>query len=771
MLGLSKATRNICQLGTIFFFHSFPFYTLSALAQTIVEKLSKVHNISEHAGYYSSFISYLIFTFGHFVATPIVEIITPKWSVLVGLVGYALYEASFLYVNEVLLYLAAAFVGFSGSLLWTGQFDYLSQNCQPHTLDRNASTLWGLSQISLMVGGLYLLILYRFQDGDDFQLPLIHLVICSFLACSILASFICLFLPKPAFQVEKYKIPYFAHLSEIVKITFDRNVLFLLFTFVYTGMEASFFSGIFPTMVSFTQKLGNNRDMNAWALISVGVGNVTASSLLSSLGKRVREIGRKKMVVMGVLLHITCFALCFMTFPNECSLKPTPEQSYFAPSALIVLVCGWLLGVGDTIINQQCYTILSDIFEHDKRIEGFAVYRFFQSAAGCVMMLSFISYLIFTFGHFVATPIVEIITPKWSVLVGLVGYALYEMAFLWINEYFLYFSAAFSGFSGSLLWTGQFDYLAQNTQPHTLDRNSSILWGLSQISLILGGCYLLLIYRFQSGDEFQMPLIRLVVTSFLACTVVSIFIGVFLPKPVYTAEKQKIPYLQHLYEILKVSTDRNLLLLFFTFCYTGMETSFFTVVFPTMISFTRKLGSNRDMNAYTLICVGVGNVTGSLALSILGARVRELGRKNMVLLAVILHISSFSMIFLTFPDESSLKPTEELGYYPPRALIVLICAFFLGVGDTIVNQQCYTILSDIFEHDKRIEAFAVYRFFQSAAGCVVMFYATQVYLKTHIFLLTFFAVMSSITFCGIRIPKGFSLPASSEQVEDVMQRN
>ncbi|EFP00102.1 hypothetical protein CRE_18608 [Caenorhabditis remanei] len=386
MFGCSQPTRNVCQLGIVFFFNFLSFSTLAALSQTIIESVAESEGISRHAGYYSGFVSYLIFTFGHFVSTPIVEIISPKWSIVAGLLGYAMYEASYIWINEYFLYISAAVSGFAGSLMWTGQFDYLVQNCQPQTLDRNSATLWGISTISSIVGGIYLLILYRFQTGNHFDMPLIRLVVGPFLGCTLLSTVIGCFLPKPVYKAEKYKLSYFKHLSEIVKISFDRNLLFLLCTFVYTGMEFAYFSAVFPTMVSFTKSLGNTRNLNAMCSISAGTGNVFGCFVLSTLGPRVREIGRKNMVLLGAILHLTCFVITFLMFPDDAPLQPTDGFGYFEPRPYIVLICGFFVGIGDTIINQQCYTILSDIYEHDKRVEAFAVYRFYQSLASCIVM-------------------------------------------------------------------------------------------------------------------------------------------------------------------------------------------------------------------------------------------------------------------------------------------------------------------------------------------------------------------------------------------------
>ncbi|CAI5450828.1 unnamed protein product [Caenorhabditis angaria] len=359
-----------------------------ALSQTLIQNVSKEYGINEHTGYYSNFVIYLVFTFGHFVATPIVEIITPKWSIVSGLIGYGLYEVSYLIFNDTYMYIAGACAGFSGSLLWTGQFDYLAQNCKPETLDRNASNLWGLTQASIIFGGIYLLIIYRFQEGDDFPVPLIRLIVGSFLVCTLISIIIGIFLPAPSFKVPKREVGYIEHLGEIVKISYEKELLLLFFTFCYSGLELSFFSVVFPTMVSNTKALGKTRDLNAFCSIFIGAGNVLGCVVLAYLGPKVRTIGRHNVLIIGSLFHLAVFVMSFLTFPEVSPLSESTDQAIYPPSKYIVFISALFLGIGDTIINQQCYTILADIYEHEKRISAFAVYRFFQSASSCILMFS-----------------------------------------------------------------------------------------------------------------------------------------------------------------------------------------------------------------------------------------------------------------------------------------------------------------------------------------------------------------------------------------------
>ncbi|PIC23368.1 hypothetical protein B9Z55_017094 [Caenorhabditis nigoni] len=384
---VSQSSKNIYQLASVFFFNSFSLCTLSALSQTFIDCVAESKGINKHAGYYSGFLSYLVFTFGHFVATPIVEIISPKWSIVFGLFSYAVYEASFIFMDEYFLYFAAIFSGFGGSLLYTGQLDYLAQNCEPHTLDRHSSSSWGLSQIATLLGGFFLLIFYRFQSGNEFDMSLIRLIVGSFMVSTILSIFDASLLSKPVFKAEKNQVPYLKHLTQIVKNSFDRNMILLLPSFVYTGIEMSFYFAVFPTMVSFTKTLGNTRDLNIVAMIFVGFGNICGCFTLSFLGARVREIGRKYLVFMAACVHLISFVLLFLSFPDESPLQPTESSSFLKSSQYFVVLCGILIGFGDAIINQQCYTILNDIYDESKRVEAFAVYRFYQSLAGSIAML------------------------------------------------------------------------------------------------------------------------------------------------------------------------------------------------------------------------------------------------------------------------------------------------------------------------------------------------------------------------------------------------
>ncbi|CAO4376843.1 unnamed protein product [Caenorhabditis nigoni] len=169
-----------------------------------------------------------------------------------------------------------------------------------------------------------------------------------------------------------------------------------------------------------------------------------------------------------------------------------------------------------------------------------------------------------------------------------------------------------------------------------------------------------------------------------------------------------------------------------------------------MVSFTKSLGNTRDLNIVAMLFVGFGNICGCFTLSFLGHRVREIGRKYFVLIAACFHMISFVLLFLSFPDESPLQPTESSSYLKSSQYFVVLCGVLIGFGDAIINQQCYTILNDIYDESKRVEAFAVYRFYQSLAGSIAMLYSAHVMLKVHVTVLITVGIIATATFFGIR---------------------
>ena len=73
-----------------------------------------------YARFVSLAIIYIVFSIFNWFAPPVVALIGPKWSMVIGGVGYFLFILSFLKPMTWALYLGSVIVGLAAPIIWTG---------------------------------------------------------------------------------------------------------------------------------------------------------------------------------------------------------------------------------------------------------------------------------------------------------------------------------------------------------------------------------------------------------------------------------------------------------------------------------------------------------------------------------------------------------------------------------------------------------------------------------------------------------------------------
>jgi len=177
--------------------------------------------------------------------------------------------------------------------------------------------------------------------------------------------------------------------------------------------------------------------------------------------------------------------------------------------------------------------------------------------------------------------------------------------------------------------------------------------------------------------------------------------------------------LQALKNSLRLFTKKRMILLAFTFFYTGVELSFFSGVYSSAIGFTLNLGEQaKRLVGLCGILVGGGEVIGGALFGLLGSKTVKSGtvyctknltnlcqfpclftpltfptnlfypiyklflipgRDPIVLLGFLCHTLAYYLVFLNLPDNAPLGLTNEVSYMnPPSAWIAMLCAFLLG---------------------------------------------------------------------------------------------
>ncbi|CAB3405198.1 unnamed protein product [Caenorhabditis bovis] len=158
---MSAETTNTIRVAVSFMILFFSILCHEFIAEPIIESYAKAYgDIDAHAGYRALGIVYLFNTMSCVVAAPIIDAITGKWAMVIGILTSIAFQSIFLRINETVLYIAAAMMGLGTTLLWVGQGQYITQNCSDENIEKNTAIQWALFKLSLIFGGIFLVLFF-----------------------------------------------------------------------------------------------------------------------------------------------------------------------------------------------------------------------------------------------------------------------------------------------------------------------------------------------------------------------------------------------------------------------------------------------------------------------------------------------------------------------------------------------------------------------------------------------------------------------------------
>lgn len=104
--------------------------------------------------------------------------------------------------------------------------------------------------------------------------------------------------------------------------TFD--MLLLSGMFFYTGLELTFFSGVYGPSIGSTLSFGKEaKSLVGMHGIFVGLGEFVGGLIFGIFGSYLVKRGRDPVVILGFLIHSTAFFLIFLNLPNSAPLGDT----------------------------------------------------------------------------------------------------------------------------------------------------------------------------------------------------------------------------------------------------------------------------------------------------------------------------------------------------------------------------------------------------------------------------------------------------------------
>ncbi|XP_054026930.1 UNC93-like protein MFSD11 [Dryobates pubescens] len=396
----SKKLFNIIILGLSFMFIFTAFQTCGNVAQTVITNLNSTD--FHGSGYTSMSIIYGVFSASNLISPSVVAIVGPQLSMVVSGVFYSLYIAVFIQPATWAFYTASVFIGIAAAVLWTAQGNCLTVNSDENTIGRNSGVFWALLQSSLFFGNLYIYFAWQgkthISEGDR-RTVFIALTVIS------LVGTVLFFLIRrhedtkapgeedsaneilgDSLSAQNRLTKAVAAFKKSIKLSFTKEILLLSVTTAYTGLELTFFSGVYGTCIGAVNRFGSEgKSLIGLSGIFTGVGEILGGGVFGLLSKSNR-FGRNPVVMLGILVHFIAFYLIFFNMPNDAPIAPmegTDDVAYMIPSKEVAIFCSFLLGLGDSCFNTQLLSILGFLYSEDSA-PAFAIFKFVQSICAAV---------------------------------------------------------------------------------------------------------------------------------------------------------------------------------------------------------------------------------------------------------------------------------------------------------------------------------------------------------------------------------------------------
>ncbi|XP_054615361.1 UNC93-like protein MFSD11 isoform X2 [Dunckerocampus dactyliophorus] len=397
-------TFNVVILGVGFLFIFTAFTTCGNVEQTVVKSLQ--NDTFTGSGYHSLGIIYGVFSFSNLVAPAVVAMLGPKMTMFVSGLLYSGYVAVFIEPSTWAFYLTSVLIGVGAAMLWTAQGLFLVENSEAATINRNTGMFWALLQCSMLFGNLYIYLDWngRTEIPDSSR----RKIFLSLVVASVVGTLCFLVLRRSPPQEEMlseeegqsllsarmvYKHRANMALQEVkadfktmLQLVKTKSILLLSPCMAYSGLELSFYSGVYGTCIGATAQFGEAaKGLIGISGIVVGVGEIIGGGLFGLVCKNNR-FRRTSVVFLGMVVHFVAFYLIFLNIPDDAPVvfnTVTQKSSFLTPSVSIALLCSFLLGLGDSCFNTQLYSILGCVYT-EQSTPAFAIFKFIQSVFAAV---------------------------------------------------------------------------------------------------------------------------------------------------------------------------------------------------------------------------------------------------------------------------------------------------------------------------------------------------------------------------------------------------
>uniref|UniRef100_A0A8C2DTH9 Major facilitator superfamily domain containing 11 n=1 Tax=Cyprinus carpio TaxID=7962 RepID=A0A8C2DTH9_CYPCA len=379
-----KTLLNVIVLGLGFMVTFTAFGTCGNIEQTVIKSFNSTE--FHGSGYTSMAIIYAVFSASNLIAPSVIAVIGPQLSLFFSGLVYSGYIAVFIHPYTSSFYTLSVLLGIAAAVLWTAQGNLLTINSKDSTIGRNSGIFWALMQFRYILLVLKNVVLVSDKDRQT--------VFITLTVISLVGNFLFFLIqrpdPEPA-PSDASESPLPADISDSssvksIQLAMTKEMLLLSIPFAYSGLELTFYSGVYGTCLGAMTQFGEDaKGLIGLSGILIGVGEILGGGVFGILDK-CNRFGRNPVVFLGIFTHIVAFYLIFLNIASDAPVAPeegTQMQAFIQPSVTVALICSFLLGLGDSCFNTQLISIVGFLFREDSA-SAFAVFKFVQSITAAV---------------------------------------------------------------------------------------------------------------------------------------------------------------------------------------------------------------------------------------------------------------------------------------------------------------------------------------------------------------------------------------------------
>ncbi|KAK9876745.1 hypothetical protein WA026_014983 [Henosepilachna vigintioctopunctata] len=323
---------------------------------------------------------------------------SPKITMFMGCATYMLFLLCLIHPVLEIVYFGAMMFGTGSVMLGTAQGTYLVKNSTKSTISKHCAIYWTIIQISTFFGGIIVYI--RFLDVKNIDQGIRVFMIGILLGFSFASLIFVSLLPNYTegyylYKSKQKKRDYIRLFLEITRLLRSQIIMVLCIPFFFLGFYIVFITVNFSLAVGHSTQLERPKELSHFVGIFIGLGEISGGFLLLITAVYLSGSYRIVKITVGFVSLVTAHFMVFVNLPNEASDRDTDDTSVVEPSAGLVVITSFLLGIADSCFNTQIIESLALFYPRITALV-FPIFEMFQAVG--VIAANFVSTLTALYG-------------------------------------------------------------------------------------------------------------------------------------------------------------------------------------------------------------------------------------------------------------------------------------------------------------------------------------------------------------------------------------